>query len=257
MQKPTSYMMDCRLTEKRFLNDRYFLMIFKTPVLLTDVQPGQFAQVRVDGSPATFLRRPISICMTTSQNELWLLVQIAGDGSRTLSLAKTGDMVNMILPLGKGFSMPEPNERVLLIGGGTGIAPMLLLGKQLSETGRHVTFLLGARTASDLVLKEEFTKYGDVHCTTEDGSAGEKGLVTNHSLLRKAGFNRIYTCGPRPMMQAVAKYAEKNDIECEVSLDNLMACGIGACLCCVEDTVNGHICTCTEGPVFNTKLLKW
>ena len=257
MDMPKSYIMDCRLTEKRILNNRYFLMIFQIPFQLADVQPGQFAQVRIDGSPTTFLRRPLSICLLTSKNELWLLVQIAGEGSRKLSLAEPGDMVNMILPLGKGFSKPDQTDKVLLIGGGVGVAPMLILGKQLSETGIHVSFLLGGRTESDIVLTEEFTKYGELHCTTEDGSIGEKGFVTNHSLLQTTDFNRIYTCGPKPMMQAIAKYAGEKGIECEVSLENLMACGIGACLCCVEDTVEGHVCTCTEGPVFNTKLLKW
>jgi len=250
-------MMDCRLTEKRFLNDRYFLMIFQTPVKLTDIIPGQFVQLRVDDSPTTFLRRPISICMISGQNEIWLLVQIVGDGSRRLSLYDTDDNVNMILPLGKGFSMPEPKGSTLLIGGGVGVAPLLLLGKRLYETGMHVNFLLGAKTDADLVLTEEFIKYGEVNFTTEDGSAGEKGFVTNHSLLNSVSFNHIYTCGPKPMMQAVAKYAKNKGIECEVSLENLMACGIGACLCCIEDTVEGNVCTCTEGPVFNTKILKW
>jgi dihydroorotate dehydrogenase electron transfer subunit len=231
-------------------------MILQTPIKIIDIQPGQFVQVKIEGSPATFLRRPISICMA-DQNELWLLVQIVGQGSTVLSKTEPGDLVNIIAPLGKGFSLPETNENVLLIGGGVGVAPLLLLGKQLSVIGKHVVFLLGARTSSDIVLKEEFLKYGEVFSTTEDGSAGEKGLVTDHSLLEKRSFERIYSCGPKPMMQAVAKFAKKKNITCEVSLENLMACGIGACLCCVEDTKEGNVCSCTEGPVFNTNLLKW
>ena len=257
MQKQRSYIMDCLLTEINFLNDRYFLMIFKTPEKLFDIQPGQFVQVQVEGSPTTFLRRPISICNIIGQNELWLLVQIAGDGTKKLSECMKGDIINMILPLGKGFSTPKPSENVLLIGGGVGVAPLLLMGKQIFESGNQVSFLLGARTKVHLVLLEEFKKYGKVYLTTEDDSAGEKGYVTNHSILANESIDRIYTCGPKPMMQSITRFAKENDIECEVSLENLMACGIGACLCCVEDTVNGHVCACTEGPVFNSKLLKW
>jgi len=249
--------MDCRLTEKTFLNDRYVLLLFETPKPVPTAFPGQFAQVRIDGSPTTYLRRPISICLINNQRELWLLVQIVGDGTRVLSTLEQGAVVNMILPLGNGFSIPQKSETCLLIGGGVGVAPLLMLGKDLSQAGHPVLFLLGGRKSTDLVMRNNFEKYGRVFYTTEDGSLGEKGFVTQHSLLKEAAFDRIYSCGPKPMMQAVATYAKKQNIPCEVSLENLMACGIGACLCCVEDTVKGHVCTCTEGPVFNIETLKW
>jgi len=182
---------------------------------------------------------------------------LVGDGTKTLAATPIGKKVNMILPLGNNFSKPESSDKVLLIGGGVGVAPLLMLGKEIKEQGLKVTFLLGARSAKDLLELDEFIKYGEVFTTTEDASAGEKGFVTQHSILQKENFTRIYTCGPKPMMQAVAKYASLKNIECEVSLENSMACGIGACLCCVEDTVDGHVCTCTTGPVFNIKKLKW
>jgi len=159
--------------------------------------------------------------------------------------------------LGNHFSKPEPSDKVLLIGGGVGVAPLLMLGKEINDQGLDVTFLLGARSAKDLLELDEFAKYGDVYTTTEDASTGEKGFVTQHSILNEKAFTKIYSCGPKPMMQAVARYASQKNIECEVSLENSMACGIGACLCCVEDTVDGHVCTCTTGPVFNIKKLKW
>ena len=123
---------------------------------------------------------------------------------------------------------------MLLAGGGVGVAPLLYLGKLLNEQGVDITFLLGARSAKDLLMLSEFEKYGRVLVTTEDGSMGEKGFVTNHSVLQKESFDMIQVCGPTPMMKAVARYAREKDIECEVSLENLMACGLGACLCCVE-----------------------
>ena len=102
-----------------------------------------------------------------------------------------------------------------------------------------------------------FGKYGDVYITTEDGTEGEKGFVTQHSVLTKESFDRISTCGPKPMMVAIAKFAKANSISCEVSLENMMACGLGACLCCVEKTVKGNVCVCKEGPVFNINDLTW
>ena len=258
MQNYTSFILDLQLVETQVLNAQYVLMKFHQESPLPIMHPGQFIQVRVDGSPNTYLRRPISINFVDSKkNLLWLLIQLIGDGTKTLAATPVGNKVNMILPLGNNFSKPEANDKVLLIGGGVGVAPLLMLGKEIKEQGLKVTFLLGARLAKDLLELDEFSKYGEVYTTTEDSSAGEKGFVTQHSILNEKAFTRIYTCGPKPMMQAVAKYASQRNIECEVSLENSMACGIGACLCCVEDTVDGHVCTCTTGPIFNIKKLKW
>jgi len=257
MQRPTSFQMDGRLTVNRRLNDRYVLLIVQLPQPLLHVQPGQFAQIKVDGSPTTFLRRPISLCLLPKPDELWLLVQEVGEGTKTLCALTPGDCVNMLLPLGAGFTQPAHPSNCLLVGGGVGVAPLLMLGQQLAEAGHQVVFLLGGRTSTDLVMQEDFARFGKVFITTEDGSLGEKGYVTQHSLLNQPHFDAVYTCGPKPMMKAVAAFAAQHALSCEVSLENLMACGIGACLCCVEDTVDGHVCTCTEGPVFNTQRLKW
>jgi dihydroorotate dehydrogenase electron transfer subunit len=163
-----------------------------------------------------------------------------------------------MLPLGNGFTMPESSDKKhLLVGGGVGVAPLMYLGRKIKEMGGEPTFLLGARSKKDLLLIDEFKEIGRVFITTEDGTEGEKGFVTNHSVLSSETFDMISTCGPKPMMMAVARFAVKAGIECEVSLENKMACGVGACLCCVEDTLNGHVCVCKEGPVINIKKLKW
>ena len=152
----------------------------------------------------------------------------------------------------------EAGKRLLLVGGGVGTAPLLYYGMRLRELGGEPTFLLGGKSAKDLLQLDEFEKYGRVFVTTEDGSAGERGFVTQHSVLERETFNRVATCGPKPMMMAVARYAEKAGTECEASLENLMACGLGACLCCVERNNEGHnVCVCKEGPVFNVKQLTW
>lgn len=255
------YMLDLKVTENLRPHKNYCLLKLTMERPLPDMLPGQFVQVKVDGSPTTYLRRPISInFVDRSKNELWLLIQLIGDGTRKMAEYKPGDTMNIMLPLGNSFTIPaagEENKKLLLIGGGVGTAPMLYLGACLKAAGFEPTFLLGARSKDDVLQIDNFLQYGEVLVTTEDGSLGEKGYVTNHSVLKNVRFDRIYTCGPKPMMMAVARYAAQEGIDCEVSLENTMACGIGACLCCVENTREGHVCVCTEGPVFNINKLTW
>lgn len=253
--------LDLIVIENNQLNRSYCLLKLSTNnnQPLPEMLPGQFVEVKVENSPTTFLRRPISVnYVDLEKNEVWLLIQIVGDGTRQMSKYEVGDSVNLLLPLGNSFSIPEHAETgILLIGGGVGIAPMLYLGAMLKSRGLQPLFLLGARSNQDLLQLDEFAKYGEVYTTTEDGTHGEKGYVTNHSILTQKRFSRIYTCGPKPMMMAVANYASKHEIICEVSLENTMACGFGVCLCCVENTTRGNVCVCTEGPVFNINDLKW
>lgn len=246
---------DFTVQENRKLNEDMFLLVLHSGEL-PEIKPGQFVNVKVEGSPATFLRRPISIHDADPEKGLlYLLVKVAGEGTAHLSFLKENQKLNIILPLGNSFSIPD-SGRCLLIGGGVGIAPLLHLSKEMNRKGLIPDLLIGVRSEKDIVLKEEFGKYARLHYTTEDGSYEEKGYPTQHSVLKEK-FDYIFCCGPDPMMKAVARYAYSNNIECEVSLENMMACGIGACLCCVTDTVAGHKCVCTEGPVFNIKNLKW
>ena len=236
---------------------QYFVLKLVSDSELPEIKPGQFTEVYVEGADV-LLRRPISIHYVDRQNkELWLLVQKVGKGTRKMSELKKNDIVNVVFPLGNGFTIPEKSEKVLLVGGGVGIAPLLQLGLELKNAGAEVSYLLGAKTKSDLVELEVYSKYGEVFTSTEDGSLGEKGFVTQNSAFNGKSYDRIYTCGPTPMMKAVAKIALEKGIDCEVSLENKMACGLGACLCCVEDTKEGHKCVCSDGPVFNVKDLKW
>ena len=253
------YILDLNVVAVEPLHERYVLIRLTHEKPLPPMLPGQFVEVRVDSSPTTFLRRPISINWVDElRNEMWLLVAVVGDGTRTLSSLRAGDRLNCVLPLGNTFTLPDAaSPRLLLVGGGVGVAPLLFMGKRIKEAGFEPTFLLGARSSKDLLELDSFKSLGRVFVTTEDGSEGERGFVTDHSLLCKESFDRIATCGPLPMMQAVARYAHKAGVECEVSLENKMACGIGACLCCVEKTTSGNVCVCKEGPVINTKKLTW
>lgn len=252
------FLIDFKIVKNERLSDSYSLFVLE-PINgeLPEMQPGQFVQVEVPNSKSTYLRRPISInYVDYANNQLWLLVRKAGEGTSSLMKLAENNIVNLMLPLGNGFTI-FPGETMLLIGGGVGVAPLLYLGKKAKEAGANVKFLLGARTENDLLELEKFEAVGDVFVSTENGGKGEKGFVTQHSVLNSGSFSRIACCGPMPMMKAVAKIAKEKSIECEVSLENVMACGLGACLCCVEDTVEGNVCVCKEGPVFNIKRLKW
>jgi dihydroorotate dehydrogenase electron transfer subunit len=253
------YLSDWTVKENKAIHANYCLLKLTPDEALPEMLPGQFVQVRVDDSPVPFLRRPFSIHYVDYDcRELWLLIQRVGVGTRKLSALKAGAKLNLIYPLGKPFSMPDDkNKKPLLIGGGVGVAPLLYLGAYLRENGFRPAFLLGARSEKDLLQLETFEKQGDIYITTEDGSRGEKGFVTGHSILLNRKFDCLYVCGPQAMMQAVAQYARNQNIPCEVSLENTMACGIGACLCCVEKTKEGNVCVCTEGPVFNINRLTW
>ena len=251
------YILDMELVENVQLHSAYALMKFR-PVEgeLPEMLPGQFAEVRIDDSSSTYLRRPISI-HNVADGLLWLLVRRAGEGTNKLASSAVGARVNMVLPLGNTFSYPtDKTLRPLLVGGGVGVAPLLYWGRELVRNGYRPAFLLGARSEKDLLQLAEFEAVGDVYLSTEDGSKGERGFVTQHSVLNEA-FSYVYTCGPKPMMQAVARIARQMNVPCEVSLENLMACGVGACLCCVENTTEGHVCVCKEGPIFNIDRLTW
>lgn len=255
--------MNLQVKQVDMLREDYVHLLLTSPEgNMPHMEPGQFVEVRVEKSPSTFLRRPISINYAT-ETELSLLIHCVGDGTRQLANLKTGDTLNCLLPLGHGYTLPtkaankETALHYLLIGGGVGTAPLLYLGQQLNALGHLVTFILGGRSAIDVLQVKEFEKYGQVCITTNDGTLGEEGFVTQHSILVKETFDQICTCGPKPMMQAVAKWAKEHSVPCEVSLENMMACGLGACLCCVENTVKGNVCVCKEGPVFDIKLLNW
>lgn len=220
------------------------------------IRAGQFAQIDTQ-CRGVMLRRPISINKADyASGELWILVRDAGTGTHALTRLEEGSKVNMVLPLGNTFTLPRAGSKVLLVGGGVGVAPMLQLGIELAAAGTRPVFLLGARSEADLLELEEFERIGKVFVTTEDGSAGTRGFVTDHAAMAES-YDMVYCCGPAPMMKAVARAARQSCSPCEVSLENMMACGLGACLCCVEKTVKGNVCVCTEGPVFNTEQLTW
>ncbi len=251
---------DFKVLERRQLGSRYFSLVLEHGGKMQPVAPGQFVEVLVEGSRQVMLRRPISVHDVDEQHgTMTLLIQIVGNGTRRLAALQPGDRLNMVYPLGHGFSLPLPTPHsplsTLLVGGGAGIAPLLHLSKVLKAKGVDCTILLGGRTAELIPVRDEFQPFGRLCIATDDGSLGHKGLVVEHPAFSER-YDMIYTCGPTPMMKAVARSAAQRGIRCEVSLENMMACGVGACLCCVTDTDQGHRCVCKDGPVFDISTMK-
>lgn len=245
------------VTKVEHLGSNYVSLWLKpTEGNLPEMRPGQFVELKAPAASGALLRRPISV-NDIDGNSIRLLIRKAGAVTNELIKTVPGDVINTLLPLGNGWCIEKSGDRPLLIGGGVGVAPLLYLGRELRESGIEPTFLLGARSESDILEIDDFLKCGTVLTTTEDGSHGEKGFVTNHRQLLHGSWSHIYCCGPEPMMKAVATVAHRLNTGCEVSLENTMACGLGACLCCVQSTTEGHRCVCTDGPVFNIDQLLW
>ena len=250
---------DFSIVERRQLGGHYFALVLRHGGTMQPVVPGQFVEVLVEDEPGVMLRRPISVHDVDDEaGTLSLLVQIVGRGTRRLSRLQPGDCLNLVYPLGHGFTTDlAPASKVLLVGGGAGIAPLLHLSKVLKAKQVDCTILLGGRTAELIPVRDEFLPYGTLCLTTDDGSLGLHGMVVDHPAFA-GSYDMVYTCGPTPMMKAVARSAAEHGLRCEVSLENMMACGLGACLCCVVDTDGGHRCVCKEGPVFDIKdMKKW
>ena len=228
-------------------------MVLSFPRGAKEAKPGQFiAMYCEDGTK--LLPRPISICgIDAEKGTLRVVYRIAGAGTRLFSEMREGDSLEVLGPLGNGFTMKE--EKAIIVGGGIGIPPMLELAKQLSC---EKTVVLGYR--DELFLKDEFESYADVAVATEDGGCGTKGTVID--AIKEAGVDGkvIYACGPMPMLKALAEYAEAHDMEAQISLEERMACGIGACLGCICKTKKKDHHTnvnnqriCKDGPVFDAK----
>lgn len=259
----TKEIKDFVLSGKRMLPSGCAMMSFTTAdgSSLPQIYPGQFVEVEASTKePMSYctLRRPISVCDVHYGSELILFIKPLGKGTRELVDLPVGAVVNIILPLGHGFTTDvKDGENVLLTGGGVGCAPLVMLCKELKSRGARVTVAIGGRSANDVKGIDGLYESADcVAVATDDGSYGHKGIVTSLPVYNE-NFDRIYCCGPTPMMRTVGKMAAELGAWCELSLENHMACGLGACLCCVEKTDDsGNVCVCTEGPVFNINRLK-
>ena len=242
--------------------DLYFRLIARAPQIAPRVQPGQFAHVRILPLREALLRRPFSI-FQVSGDTLSILYKTIGKGTEVLSRMRSGEELSMIGPLGHGFTVPRPGgETPLLVAGGYGMAALYMLAQRSPQKG--IVFV-GGRRRVDILCEEEFRAIGwEVRVTTEDGSHGEKGLVTQAlltELKRPTPGRKLFACGPTPMLKAVGRLAAEFGLPAELSLDEHMGCGIGVCLTCVVPIKAGdsweYQRTCADGPVFDSRQVAW
>lgn len=236
-----------------------FVMELSAPVTAQICKPGQFLHIKTGLTNDPLLRRPLSIYdVMPARGRISLLYRVVGKGTGLLTGIKVNDAIDVMGPLGRGFALPDEPQNILLVGGGVGIAPLLYLGRVLRERHCKVKVMCGAGTAAQLVAADRFEGLDITFmAATMDGSAGIKGLVTDLLSDSEAeGIDRLYTCGPEPMMALVAKWAQTHNIWGEVSLEEHMACGVGACLGCARKLGSDdkdYVKICKDGPVFNIK----
>lgn len=236
------------------------LIALHAPRCAATVLPGQFVHLRVSPGSDTILRRPFSIHRTDG-DRIEILYQVLGAGTLRLAEKEPGDRsMDIIGPLGHGWDMPDGITRALLVAGGLGAAPLGMLAEQLAVKGVAVVAAQGAPTQERLVARELFDLVARrLEVATDDGSAGERGYVTaiSQRLLLAEQFDVVYCCGPEAMQRIVTAQASAAGVACQVSLERLMACGIGACLSCVVTTSAGRKRACVDGPVFDAEEVCW
>ena len=212
------------------------------------ILPGQFVNIRVQGQ---FLRRPISVC-NIADGILTIIYKVVGVGTEAMSHLPVGTQLDVLTVLGNGYDLTKAGDAPLLVGGGVGVPPMYMLARQLREAGKKVRVILGFNTKDEVFYEEEFRALGcDVTVTTVDGSHGVKGFVTNALDGQQSYY---YTCGPLPMIKALLQAAGTNG---EVSMEERMGCGFGACMGCTIQTTKGPKRVCKEGPVFPAEILQF
>jgi len=242
---------------------KYYKIVLSCLPIVKDAKAGQFLAIKITDAYEPLLRRPFSIHRLSGAG-IEILYQIVGKGTEILSQKKAGQYLDIIGPLGNGFTYRLPSHRAtqlsVLVAGGMGVAPLLFLAETIFT--RKPLVLIGAKTRSDVLCEKEFRKLGcNVKIATDDGSKGFKGYVSK--LLKKElstidyRLSTIYSCGPRPMLREIAVISKEYNIPAQVSLEEHMACGMGACLGCVVNTQDGFKRVCKEGPVFNADEIVW
>ena len=235
------------------------LLVLESPRVARAVRPGQFVHLRISTGTDFVLRRPFSI-HRVEDDRLHILYQVLGRGTRALAEKRSGEEMDLIGPLGHGWHIPDGAAHALLVAGGLGAAPMGMLAEELSAAGVAVTVAQGAPCADRLVGRGVFDATARrVETATDDGSEGQRGFVTAlvESLLVSDRPDIVYVCGPEAMARIVSAQAAEAGVPCQVSLERLMACGIGACLSCVVTTLDGQRRACVDGPVFDAERVVW
>jgi dihydroorotate dehydrogenase electron transfer subunit len=263
---PSTTQQTATISSNEKLQSQYFQIDLSVEKIPAMAGPGQFVHVQLPAFNHRVLRRPFSIFdVDATDNRLSIVYKVVGEGTQHLSRLQEGESLDLLGPLGNGFSLPPANTRPVIVAGGYGSAATYMLSKYADIPP---VYLLGGRSAEDLLLIDTLQAAGcDVQVATDDGSKGHKGVVTDLLQARLQNSAEpagpIYACGPIPMLKTVGKIVLQHGLDAEVSLDHEMACGIGACLACVvrmrDDSPQGwsYVRTCKDGPVFKASNVAW
>jgi dihydroorotate dehydrogenase electron transfer subunit len=241
-----------QITDVEHPEPEYALLRFSGKRPVTG-KPGQFVMVRGDWGTDPILPRAFSLVEVGEKGAI--LVREVGKGTKRLKEMRPGDKLGVLGPGGQGFSLPGAGRRPVLVAGGVGVAPLIFLAEQLASEGVRPIFIYGARSSRDLPLRSRAEQLGDFYATTEDGSSSEKGIVTGplQRILGGSEKVQLFSCGPEPMLKAVARLANRADVPCELALESPMACGMGTCKGCAVPGADGNYrYVCCDGPVFDS-----
>ncbi|HVP35435.1 MAG TPA: dihydroorotate dehydrogenase electron transfer subunit [Terriglobales bacterium] len=246
------------------LGERLFSLKIYFPPISKKALPGNFCHLRVDKSYSPLLRRAFSIHRVEKEkNSFELLFKVVGPGTKILSEKKAGEKIDLLAPLGNSFSLPGKGENAVLVAGGMGIAPLFYLVNSLLEkevAPQKISLFFGVKKKDEYLLINEIVSTGiRLHLATEDGSSGYKGMITDlffqelKARRLKTNRTKFFSCGPNPMLKKISEISRKFNLDCQISLENHMPCGIGACMGCVVRTVKGYKRVCKDGPVFDAR----
>ncbi len=242
------------------MGPRFYHLTLQDAGTILRALPGQFVMLRAGRGTDPLLRRPLGVHSVKGRT-FSCLYEVVGPGTAWLSGLSKGDTVSVLGPLGSGFAYAKTGPQDVLVAGGMGVAPLLFLAQRLRKEGSEPLVLIGGRTKSHILCEKEFAAAKcRVRIATDDGSRGYRGYVSGlleKELSRLAHPCRVFSCGPHPMLKAVAQVCAARNVPAQVSLEAHMACGIGACLGCVVETDSGLQRVCHEGPVFEASRLKW
>ncbi|MBN2041388.1 MAG: dihydroorotate dehydrogenase electron transfer subunit [Spirochaetes bacterium] len=235
--------------------DHYLL---KIDIENDNSHPGQFANIRITNNSDPLIRRPFSI-FDHNKNIIEIVIKNAGRGTDFIINQFQPGNIDIIAPLGSGFNLCE-NKNVLLAGGGVGNAPLYYLAKELKKKNNSITYLFASRSAEYIYFQDQYSVLADKFLiSTDDGTSGFKGLAGNvvEQLFATEKYDKVYICGPFPMMRSISEFIKTHETSYEVSLENYFGCGIGLCSGCTVETTEGTIRACIKGPVFDGRIINW
>lgn len=240
----------------------HFLMEINAPSIAKEARPGQFVNIRCNDTTSPLLRRPFSF-HRIGRHSFSILYEVKGKGTRILANKRPQEKIDLLGPLGNGFTIPKKSSTSILVAGGMGVAPLVALAEVLAKgKGNRVYAIIGARNKKRVLCEEDFKEIGiKPIITTDDGSYGKKALATEmlDELFSRIGIllSTVFSCGPEQMLKRVGHIVRKRGFECYASLEENIACGVGACLGCAVKTKSGYKSVCKDGPVFNLNELIW